>query len=83
MSNGAKKPPTPKCKVPSLKGKTLSAATAALTSANCTLGTVKKKHSSAIPKGSVIKSSPKGGSKRKAGTAVNLTVSSGKKKKKK
>jgi serine/threonine-protein kinase len=67
----------PKCVVPNVIGKTLSAAETALFKANCTLGTVTNKKSSTVPKGNVISVSPKVGTTTSA--KVNLTVSTGKK----
>jgi len=70
---------TPKkaCVVPTVVGDTLAAAKAALKKANCSTGTVTKKASGTVTKGDVISSSPKAGTKHKAGTKVKLTVSSG------
>jgi hypothetical protein len=66
------------CLVPKLKGKTLAAAKHALKKAHCSVGKLTKHKSSKVPKGRIISSSPKAGSKRKAGTKVALTVSRGK-----
>jgi beta-lactam-binding protein with PASTA domain len=65
------------CLVPNVLGDTLAAAKAALKKANCSTGTVTKKASGTVAKGDVISSSPKAGTKHKAGTKVKLTVSSG------
>jgi serine/threonine-protein kinase len=64
--------------VPKLKGKTLTAAKSALKNADCAVGQITKHKSLTVRKGGVISSSPKAGSKHKAGTRVALTVSRGK-----
>jgi hypothetical protein len=66
------------CLVPKLKGKTLAAAKHALKKAACSVGKISKHKSSKVPKGTVISSSPKAGTKHKAGAKVALTVSRGK-----
>jgi hypothetical protein len=66
------------CLVPKLTGKTVAAAKQALKKARCSVGKVTKHTSSKVPKGRIISSGPKAGSKRKAGTKVALTVSRGK-----
>jgi hypothetical protein len=66
------------CKVPVLKGKTLSQAKKALKTANCTLGVVKKVKSKTVKKGRVISSNPAKGVTKPWGTPVNLKVSKGK-----
>jgi hypothetical protein len=58
------------CKVPKLKGKTLSAAKKALTKAHCKLGKTTPKHPSS--KFRVSSSSPKAGATKPANTKVNL-----------
>lgn len=68
---------TPPCIVPKLAGKTLARAKAALTAANCKLGTVTRKH--ARPKGKkrrllVVKSSNPPAGARPASGKVNLTL---------
>ncbi len=67
------------CKVPKLKGKTLSQAKAALKTAYCALGTVKKAKSKTVKKGRVISSKPAAGVTKPWGTLVNLKISRGKK----
>jgi hypothetical protein len=67
------------CKVPKLKGKTLSQAKAALKTAYCALGTVKKVKSKTVKKGRVISSKPAAGVTKPWGTLVNLKISRGKK----
>ncbi len=67
------------CKVPKLKGKTLSQAKAALKKANCALGKVTKAKSKTVKKGRVISSKPAAGVTKPWGTLVNLKISRGKK----
>jgi beta-lactam-binding protein with PASTA domain len=66
------------CNVPALKGKKLAAAKKALKKANCGVGKVTNKASATVAKGKVISSKPGKGAKKKAGTKVALTISSGK-----
>ena len=66
------------CAVPKLTGWTLAAAKTALKRAHCAVGKVTKRKSSTVSTGRVISSSPKAGSKHRAGTKVALTVSRGK-----
>ena len=77
--SGGKTGTTPKksCVVPNVVGDTLAAAKAALKNANCSTGTVTNKASATVAKGDVVSSSPKAGTKHKAGTKVKLTVSGG------
>ena len=65
------------CKVPTVKGKSESAAKTALKAAHCGVGAVTKKASSSVAKGDVISSSPGAGTTHSKGTKVKLTVSSG------
>ncbi len=67
------------CKVPKLKGKTLSQAKAALKTAYCALGKVTKAKSKTVKKGRVISSKPAAGVTKPWGTLVNLKISRGKK----
>ncbi len=69
--------PKKACIVPNVVGDALAAAKAALKNAKCSPGTVTKKASATVTKGDVISSSPKAGTKHRAGTKVKLTVSSG------
>ena len=57
-----------RCVVPKLTGRTLAAAKTALKQADCAVGKITKRKSSTVPKARVISSSPKAGSKHKAGT---------------
>ncbi len=72
---------TVQCIVPNLKGMKLPAATTALTTAHCALGTVKKKASKGKP-GKVIKQDPAAGTTLPSGSKVNVTLSKKKKKRK-
>jgi hypothetical protein len=66
------------CVVPKLKGKSLAAAKRALKTAHCAVGHITRHRFSIVSKGRVISSSPKAGSRHKAGTKIALTVSRGK-----
>ncbi len=66
-----------KCVVPDVTGKTVQAATRALSAARCALGKVQRVKSRKFPKGKVITSNPPAFTKHKAGTRVDLAVSSG------
>jgi hypothetical protein len=66
------------CLVPKLKRETLAAARKALKKAHCAVGKVTRHKSSTVPKGRVISSRPKAGTKHRAGTRVALTLSRGK-----
>lgn len=74
-----KKPRKKKCVVPAVKGETVTAARAALTSAHCAVGAITLKVSSTVPKGRVISSAPPAGTAGPAGMKVALTVSGEKK----
>ena len=63
--------------VPKVVGLTQAAATTSITGASLTLGTVTTQSSATVPSGSVISQSPAAATKIAAGSAVNLTVSSG------
>lgn len=67
----------PPCKVPRLKGMTLSAARRALTKHGCGVGRIKRQRSHSVRKGRVISSNPGAGKTRKHGTKVALVLSSG------
>jgi Glucodextranase, domain B/PASTA domain len=67
----------PPCKVPRIKGLTLTKARRAITKGGCAIGRVKKQHSRRVAKGRVISSRPGAGKTRKRGTKVVLVVSSG------
>ena len=68
---------TPNCVLPTLRGAPLSVAKAVLPLVNCTLGKVKKASSNQVPKGDVISTAPASGVTSPPGTAVTITVSSG------
>ena len=63
--------------VPNVVGLTQAAATASITSAGLTLGTVTTQSSSTVASGSVISQNPSAGTSVTSGSAVNLVVSSG------
>jgi len=63
--------------VPNVEGMTQAAATTAITGAGLALGTVTTVSSSTVPAGNVVSESPAAATPVEAGTAVNLTVSSG------
>ncbi|WP_329194594.1 MULTISPECIES: Stk1 family PASTA domain-containing Ser/Thr kinase [unclassified Streptomyces] len=63
--------------VPALKGKTLDAAKAELTSAGLAPGIVTQAFSQDVPQGAVITTDPEGGQKRAPDTAVAIVVSKG------
>ncbi|MGW4891142.1 Stk1 family PASTA domain-containing Ser/Thr kinase [Kitasatospora sp. NPDC004240] len=63
--------------VPDLARKPLDQATAALTAAQLTKGTVTEKYDDSVPEGSVISTSPAAGAKLPENTAIALTVSKG------
>jgi dienelactone hydrolase len=65
------------CVVPELKHKKKRKAKKRLAAANCTLGKVKRRHSSRVPKGRVLKQKPKPGTVLPAGSPVKLKVSAG------
>jgi DNA-binding beta-propeller fold protein YncE len=67
----------PRCVVPRLKGKTLTAAKAALKSAGCATGSIRRARSRTVPKGRVISQRPAAGARLAAGAKVNLVVSRG------
>ena len=69
--------PLPPCKVPRLRGKTLSAAKRALRHAGCGLGRVKSARSRSVGKGRVISSRPGARARRAHGTKVALLLSRG------
>lgn len=65
--------PAAQCTVPKLTGKTLAAAKASLSQANCALGAVHR-HRAKGKAGIVLSSSPKAGTTTVAGTKVAVTV---------
>ncbi len=67
----------PTTTVPNVVGLTQAAATAAITGASLTLGTVTTQASATVPLGEVVSQSPSAGLLESDGTAVNLVTSSG------
>jgi hypothetical protein len=65
------------CVVPVLTGMSLASAKRVLKGSSCTAGPITRRRSRTVPKGSVISTSPKKGSKRAPGAAVALVVSRG------
>ena len=65
---------TARCNVPSLKGLTKAVAKRLLTAASCKLGKAKSKKAKSGKKGTVIKQSPKAGSKLAPGAKVAVTL---------
>ena len=63
--------------VPNFVGQTQAAATAAITSAGLTVGTITLQSSATVPAGSVISQSPAAGTALSPGTVMLLTVSNG------
>ena len=57
----------------------MSAALVAIGKANCDVGVVTKKYSSAVAKGKVMAEKPKAGTHLPEGSTVDLTLSRGKK----
>ncbi len=70
-------PPTNSISVPNVVGDSQSAATAVLVAAGLTAGSVVAESSSTASVGTVLSQSPLAGTAAAAGSAVNLTVSSG------
>jgi hypothetical protein len=66
------------CVVPNLKGKTLRAAKQALTTHGCSLGQIKRVHSTRVKKGHVITQKPRPHEQLSPNAKINLTVSKGK-----
>jgi hypothetical protein len=67
----------PPCKVPRLRGRTLTGARRALASHGCALGHVRRVHSRTVRKGRVVSSSLRAGTTRHNGTRVGLVLSRG------
>ena len=70
-------PPPPPCVVPTVKGKTLAAASASLQAAHCKTGAITRRYSSRVAKGRVISQGVAAGTQRANGAAVSLVVSKG------
>jgi serine/threonine-protein kinase len=65
--------------IPNLKKKTVSEAETALSEANLKLGNVTQEYSDSVKEGKVISQSPSAGDEVDEGTAVDITISKGKK----
>jgi len=72
-------PPPPACVVPRLQRKTLGAAKRMIRTAHCRLGAVRRAYSRRR-KGTVLSQRPAPGTRRPAGTRINLVVSKGRRK---
>jgi hypothetical protein len=70
------KPPV-ECVVPALRGKTLRAARRALAHRHCALGARRWAHSRKVRRGRVLSQRPRPGAHRPRGARVNVTLSSG------
>ena len=70
-------PPKPACVVPNLLGKTLTKARATLSSANCSLGGVRRAYSDAMRRGRVAAQKPRPRTRLPNGGKVQVTVSLG------
>ena len=66
------------CKVPRLRGMTLSSARQAISRSGCEVGTIKRAHSRSVRKGRVVSSSPSAGHTAPHGTKIALVLSQGK-----
>jgi hypothetical protein len=67
----------PPCTVPRLRGKSLTSARRLLHLHHCTLGRIKHVHTTHVPRGRVVSSSPRAGARRKNGAKVGLVISRG------
>lgn len=72
--SGAVAIPPLRCVVPKLRGATVRAAKGKLKAANCAAGKVKRVRGRGVKVGRVLRTSPKAGASRKAGTRVKLFV---------
>jgi hypothetical protein len=68
----------PPCKVPRLRGMTLSGARHAISRAGCKVGKIKRDHSRKVRRGHVVSSTPSAGRTKPRGTKVALVLSRGK-----
>ena len=69
-------PPVPKCKVPRVIGKGLTRARHMIRAANCSVGRIRRLHSTRA-RGRIVRQSPVAGRKLAVGSKVNLVVSRG------
>jgi hypothetical protein len=69
--------PAPRCVVPTVKGKSVAKARAAIKRARCRTGKVSRAYSARVRSGLVLRQSPKPRLRVRAGTRVNLVVSRG------
>jgi eukaryotic-like serine/threonine-protein kinase len=73
-----RKKPARACVVPNVKRKTAAAARRAIRRAGCTVGRVRRSHSTSMRSGRVVSQSPRAGARRAAGAKVALVLSKGK-----
>ena len=71
-------PPSVKCVVPNVKGKSLATAKRKIGAAHCATGRITQAKSKTVKKGNVMSQTPKPGEKLARGAKVNLVVSRGK-----
>ena len=76
--NGGKATPWPVRVVPTVMGKTVAAARAAIARAHCITGDITKAYSRTVAAGHVISQRPRAGTRRAGGIIVDLVVSRGK-----
>jgi hypothetical protein len=67
-------PPSVKCRVPKLRGRTLARAKRLLRHANCRLGKVRRRESTLVRAGRVLRSTPRAGATRPAGARIAVRV---------
>ena len=70
-------PPSARCRVPNVRGKTLAAARRSIRRARCTVGKVTRKPSGRVKRGRVISQSLRAGRLLPVGAKVRLIVSGG------
>ena len=67
----------PPCKVPRVRGLTLSKARSSISKAGCAVGKIKRQHSRRVRKGRIVSSNPSSGRTEPHGTKVALVLSRG------
>lgn len=72
-----KPPPSPRCVVPKVKGKTLAAAKQAIKAHNCSVGKITHATSRRVKKGHVVSQRPNPGTRLKHGAKIALVISKG------
>jgi DNA-binding beta-propeller fold protein YncE len=66
-----------RCVVPSVRGRSLASARSAIVRAGCSVGTVRRTHSTAVRSGRVISQRPRAGARLAARAKIDLVVSKG------